>query len=460
MTQVRLAGVASANMSVPVVRAAGTGRGPDRCESPRRATAARRLISAGRPAARRMDGQGRWRPGCLQEADAVERCYLGPGATWRYSAVLPRAGARPGGRTSGRSGGGHARRGSQSSRAEQRGSWQRRSRRRLRRAMDSESSWTPPHRPSVSVDGERRRRSVVPGGRGQLVALLRGPAGSWSARPERTLAERLQGGWTVWLRRRGFGMSDPRSPGRVSAVGELGSDGSARCCRDEANVPRRSSAPPKDEDELDAGSASGRSTEAPSAGRPRSRSSARRSRLPRSRTASRSSFWPTSSRARTRARSAARSGRDERPVADGGPVIADVVVRADGYWGDTAETHVAGANSEVEEARATLLEILEQARRELVRQEHRRAVFERMAARIAEAVPGGSSPSRRPRARLDLVRGSAPDPVGRHAPRELDGDRGRAGRLLAGPLGRPSRERLRGDTARAGSSSGDGMPRG
>ncbi len=55
-----------------------------------------------------------------------------------------------------------------------------------------------------------------------------------------------------------------------------------------------------------------------------------------------------------------------RIVEDGDPLIADVVVRADGYWGDSAETHVAGTNADAEAARAVLLDILEQARTELV----------------------------------------------------------------------------------------------
>jgi Xaa-Pro aminopeptidase len=81
-----------------------------------------------------------------------------------------------------------------------------------------------------------------------------------------------------------------------------------------------------------------------------------------------------------------------RAVGPGEPVIADVVVRADGYWGDTAETHLAGENREVEAARATLLEILEQARRELLPGATGASVFRAMADRIAEAFPGGEFP--------------------------------------------------------------------
>ena len=81
-----------------------------------------------------------------------------------------------------------------------------------------------------------------------------------------------------------------------------------------------------------------------------------------------------------------------RSVAEGEPVVADVVVRASGYWGDTAETHVRGRNPEVEEARAAMLEILELARQELVPGNTGREIFARMAARIAEAVTGSEFP--------------------------------------------------------------------
>jgi D-alanyl-D-alanine dipeptidase len=81
-----------------------------------------------------------------------------------------------------------------------------------------------------------------------------------------------------------------------------------------------------------------------------------------------------------------------RAAAAGDPVIADVVVRADGYWGDTAETHVAGENAEVAETRAVLLEILEQARQELVPGTTGASVFRAMADRIAQAFPGGEFP--------------------------------------------------------------------
>jgi Xaa-Pro aminopeptidase len=81
-----------------------------------------------------------------------------------------------------------------------------------------------------------------------------------------------------------------------------------------------------------------------------------------------------------------------RRVSSGEPVIADVVVRADGYWGDTAETHVPGGNPEVEAARDELLAILEQARRELRTGATGAAVFRAMERRILDAFPGGEFP--------------------------------------------------------------------
>jgi Xaa-Pro aminopeptidase len=81
-----------------------------------------------------------------------------------------------------------------------------------------------------------------------------------------------------------------------------------------------------------------------------------------------------------------------RVAAEGDPVVADVVVRANGYWGDTAETHVVGSNAEVEAARAALLEILAQAGTELVPGATGAAIFRATAARIEDAFPGGEFP--------------------------------------------------------------------
>jgi Xaa-Pro dipeptidase len=81
-----------------------------------------------------------------------------------------------------------------------------------------------------------------------------------------------------------------------------------------------------------------------------------------------------------------------RVAAAGEAVVADVVVRANGYWGDTAETHVVGSNPEVEAARATLLEILGQAAPELVPGATGAEIFQAMAARIKDAFPDGEFP--------------------------------------------------------------------
>jgi Xaa-Pro aminopeptidase len=81
-----------------------------------------------------------------------------------------------------------------------------------------------------------------------------------------------------------------------------------------------------------------------------------------------------------------------RALVPGDPVVADIVVRSHGYWGDTADTHVAGTNAEVEGVRAGLLGILEQARLELVPGATGAEVFANMHARITAAFPGGEFP--------------------------------------------------------------------
>jgi Xaa-Pro aminopeptidase len=81
-----------------------------------------------------------------------------------------------------------------------------------------------------------------------------------------------------------------------------------------------------------------------------------------------------------------------RAVEPGDPVIADIVVRTAGYWGDTAETHVAGVNDEVQAIRSSLLEILELTRRELVPGTTGQQVFADMHARIMQACPEGEFP--------------------------------------------------------------------
>ena len=82
-----------------------------------------------------------------------------------------------------------------------------------------------------------------------------------------------------------------------------------------------------------------------------------------------------------------------RQVEEGDPVVADIALRCpNGYFGDTAETHAVGESSEAMEARATLLEILEQARTELVPGATGSEIFARMSARILAAFPGGEFP--------------------------------------------------------------------
>jgi Xaa-Pro aminopeptidase len=76
----------------------------------------------------------------------------------------------------------------------------------------------------------------------------------------------------------------------------------------------------------------------------------------------------------------------------GAPVIADICVRADGYWADTCRTHVHGANSEVEDILAQLQDILDAAAGELREAATSAEVFRAMSARIAAAWPDGEFP--------------------------------------------------------------------
>jgi Xaa-Pro aminopeptidase len=81
-----------------------------------------------------------------------------------------------------------------------------------------------------------------------------------------------------------------------------------------------------------------------------------------------------------------------RVVRDGEPVVADIALGAHGYWGDTAETHIAGANEEVSQIRARLLEILAQAGSELVPGNTGAAIFDAVKRRILESFPAGEFP--------------------------------------------------------------------
>jgi Xaa-Pro aminopeptidase len=81
-----------------------------------------------------------------------------------------------------------------------------------------------------------------------------------------------------------------------------------------------------------------------------------------------------------------------RVLADADGVVADMVVRLAGYWGDTAETHLVGEAAEVGAARERLLEILHACAALLRPGATGAAVFAEMARRIGEAFPGGEFP--------------------------------------------------------------------
>lgn len=82
----------------------------------------------------------------------------------------------------------------------------------------------------------------------------------------------------------------------------------------------------------------------------------------------------------------------QRAVEAGDVVIADVVVRSNGYWGDSAETHAVGVSDEGAEARALLLDVLEEAGTMLVPGAKGSSVFEHVHRRIVEAFSGGEFP--------------------------------------------------------------------
>ena len=76
----------------------------------------------------------------------------------------------------------------------------------------------------------------------------------------------------------------------------------------------------------------------------------------------------------------------------GAPVIADLSVRADGYWADTCRTHVPGANSEVEDMLAQLQGILDATASDLRDAASSADVYRAMRGRIAAAWPDGEFP--------------------------------------------------------------------
>jgi Xaa-Pro aminopeptidase len=79
-------------------------------------------------------------------------------------------------------------------------------------------------------------------------------------------------------------------------------------------------------------------------------------------------------------------------AAPGAPVIADISVRADGYWADTCRTHVSGANSEVDGILAQLQDILTAAASDLRAGAASADVYRAMSERIAAAWPDGEFP--------------------------------------------------------------------
>jgi Xaa-Pro aminopeptidase len=79
-------------------------------------------------------------------------------------------------------------------------------------------------------------------------------------------------------------------------------------------------------------------------------------------------------------------------VQPGDVVIADVAVRAAGYWGDTARTYVNGERADVAEGLAALREILDEAARLLVPGATGHEIHAHVAAALAERFPDGEFP--------------------------------------------------------------------
>jgi len=81
-----------------------------------------------------------------------------------------------------------------------------------------------------------------------------------------------------------------------------------------------------------------------------------------------------------------------RAAEEGDAIVADVVVRSNGYWGDSAETHIAGSNDEVSAVREELLAILDGVRAQLMPGAKGSDVFRDMKERILSTFPGGEFP--------------------------------------------------------------------
>jgi Xaa-Pro aminopeptidase len=79
-------------------------------------------------------------------------------------------------------------------------------------------------------------------------------------------------------------------------------------------------------------------------------------------------------------------------AAEGEAIISDLVVGCGGYWGDTAETLVAGRSDELSDVRDELRSILDRAATQLTPGRPAAEVFETIRALIAEAFPSGEFP--------------------------------------------------------------------
>ena len=122
------------------------------------------------------------------------------------------------------------------------------------------------------------------------------------------------------------------------------------------------------------------------------------------------------------------------------PVLADVALRADGYWGDTAETHLLGQEGEIAEARAELVGVLAQAGSELKPGLSAAELYASVRRRILAHFPDGDFPHH---AGHGLGLEFEPPflvPWDMTELETLDGDRAGTRRLLPGPVGCSRRE--------------------
>ena len=137
-----------------------------------------------------------------------------------------------------------------------------------------------------------------------------------------------------------------------------------------------------------------------------------------------------------------------RPVA-GEPVLADIAIRAGGYWGDTTRTTIVGDNPELAEAIDVIASILAESGRALLPGVRACDVFERMRREILRRFPGGVFDHHGGHG-IGIGVGEDPQliPARAHAARSGHGAGARARHLLSGPLRRSRRGRLRGHARR------------